>query len=341
MPAGLVRDLFSDAARAGPVRTKASKLRTFLLLGVGALIGGILFALANFLVVPRLLRGDPAEPVGLDDALEEFRGGGADSGGSAAAPETDPTLTGDAVGVPGQDPSSLESSTDVAGPESGTENQSAAPGAAAVLRPPQGVYSFSGKGSESTKPGGLPAETSAIGPTVAAVVRHAGADCWTLELKLHTKHSLVNTYCAGEGSLTTPGSESEMVTFGKGFRNSVRCNPAVALITPGMAPGAAWKGACALATSGGTTGNSTLDETWTYVATETVLGTPTWHLRSITQSSGSATGSTEQNLWISQANGLPLKIRTQIRAVSSAPVIGSAVHTEEMELTVESLTPRT
>jgi hypothetical protein len=353
MPAGLMRELFRDAgspgagAAAAATPAKPSRKRTFWLVSLGALLGSLMFALINFFVLPKLLYGEPAEPVAFDDALAEFReDGGSDSsdlyveGGDtallpgevdagAAAPEAS-TETGSTGGGGG-------SSATAGAPQAGAA--AAASKSAPVLRPAAGVYTFGASGSESTKLNNL-AETNQVGPNVAAIVRHSGGACWSLELKFNSKHSSSDTFCAGPGALNVTGGSSNSVTLGQSVNNAVKCDPAVNRVVPGMAPGASWQGTCTLSTSGVTSSTSTNKETWSYVGAETVAGTPAFRLRGQGQSTGGASGTTDQHVWISQTNGMVLKFQRAVRMVSSTP-IGSVVYTEEIGGTIKSLTPQT
>lgn len=352
MPAELMRDLFRDASGA-PASGKAgkpSKKRTALLLGVGGLIGSLVFALVNFFIVPTILKGEPAKPVGIDDALAEFRaegGTGDDSGayGSDQAAAGDPSASGATAAT---DPTTVDSGTSTSAGESSGSGGGAPSGsaqgssqAAPLLRPPAGVYSFSASGSESTKPGSLSAETNTIGPTVVAVVRHGSGNCWTLEFMFNSKHTSSDTFCAGPGSLTATDGVADSTSYGQKVHNVVKCNPPIARVTPGMAPGSSSQGSCTLTTSGAASSTSTSKETWTYVGNDTVLGAPAWHIKGQTQSSGGSVGTTTQDVWISQSNGMVVKFSRKVSMTSQAPVIGNVVYNEQIEGTLKSLTPQT
>lgn len=357
MPAGLVRELFRDvgspdsARAAAAANTKPSKKRTLMLLSLGGLLGSLMFAVINFFVVPTILKGEPAKPVGIDDALAEFRAEGGDTGSDTAG-GNEQAIGGSETAVPGdpgQSPQETAAATGSTGSGGAGGSSGAAAGgggtpsgqSAAVLRPTAGVYSFGASGSESTKPGSLSAETNTVGPTVAAVVRHSGSSCWSLELKFNSKHSSSDTFCAGPGSLNTSGGTADSISYGQKVHNEVKCNPAVNRVTPGMAPGASWQGTCAISTSGAASSTSTSNETWSFVGVESVAGTPAWHLRGQTQSSGGSNGTTDQHVWFSQTNGMVLKFQRKVGMTSAVPVIGNIVYSEEIGGTIKSLTPQT
>jgi len=350
MPAGVFREMARDyghgatdaAASAGGA--KPSRKRTMLLLAIGGIVGSLIFALVNFLVVPLILKGKPAESVGVDDALAEFRGSEGSSSPSAAAgdqtaPDPGAAAPADAGAV--ADTSATGTAADDPGAAAAQTEGDQAAQAAPVLRPPAGVYTFGATGSESTKPGSLSAETNAVGPEVAAVVRHSGNSCWSLELKFNSKHTTSDTFCAGAGSLNMTGGFSDSLSYGQKVHNQVDCNPAVDRVRPAMSPGASWQGTCKISTSGAASSTSTSQETWSFVGVETVAGTPAWHLRGLTTSSGGANGKTEQHVWISQTNGMVLEFKRKVNMVSTVPVIGNVVYSEEINGTIKSLTPQT
>lgn len=352
MPAGLVRELFRDVtgldfARGTPTATKPSRKRSAMLLGMGAALGSLLAALATFFVVPAIMQGEPAKPVAVDDALAEYRSqSGSDVTTVDGAP-TDPSLSGD--------PAPTASGGDAAAPAGGetagtaaTGSGSSAPAAgspgapgSALLRPPPGVYTYTASGTEVTKPGSLPAESTTVGPTVVGIVTHGTNNCWTLENKYTNKHSSTDTFCPGAGSLTSQGSTEIVVSYGQKVTNKVECTPASARVVAGMTPGSSWQGTCTVVSSGAANNRTNLREKWTFVGVDTVLGAPAWHIRGDTEASGDATGTTEQHVWLAQSNGMIVKFSHKLRMVSYAPFVGNAVYTEEIEATLKSLTPQT
>lgn len=354
MPAGLVRELFRDVTGLGSARdtataTKPSRKRSAMLLGLGAALGSLLAALVTFLVVPAIMQGEPAKPVAVDDALAEYRSqSGSDVTKVDGAP-TDPALSGDpAAAASGGDaaaPAGGETAgTTATGSGSGSGASAAgSPGApgSALLRPPQGVYTYTASGTEVTKPGSLPAESTTVGPTIVGIVTHGANNCWTLEYKYTNKHSATDTFCPGAGSLTSQGSTEIVVSYGQKVANKVECTPASARVVAGMTPGSSWQGTCTVVSSGAANNRTNLREKWTFVGVDTVLGAPAWHIRGDTEASGDATGTSEQHVWFAQSNGMIVKFGHKLRMVSYAPFVGNAVYTEEIEATLKSLTPQT
>jgi len=216
-------------------------------------------------------------------------------------------------------------------------------GASGFLVPEPGVYTYRGEGTERLS---VLAANQQWGPRQPVTVTATESDCWTFRVEYSTNHVQETFYCARDRALEeTGGRTTQRFDFGAFAVDDTQdftCRPPGQAIRVAASPGDSWRQSC--------TGRSverattvTAAGTNTFVGRERVRvagsSVEADHYRADRTLSGDQTGTERSDFWYAVQDGLPLRIRRDIRVESPSPV-GAVVYTERGELTIASLTPR-
>ena len=204
--------------------------------------------------------------------------------------------------------------------------------------PPEGVYAYTGSGSEELS---SPPKSQNEGPEMPGTVRHGEDGCWTFRLDYSTNHHRTWQFCADADGLREMGSivyqRWDFVVTSVDNTATVRCRPGAVVIETGMAPGDEWTSRCKGENSAidGTTITTT---THRFVGREalTVGGASvdTLHFRNDGVVSGAQTGTESFDLWL-RADGLIVQGRQRIVVDSDSP-IGKVTYTQQGEFSLVS-----
>lgn len=265
------------------------------------------------------LRGG-STPLPVDQAVERFR---------AATPA--PKTSAD----PGDQRRSAQSA-DVSVSAAGAANDEAAPTSApSAVRPllPEGVYVYATTGHDEVDVLGGNGHTYPDETTIT--VRHAGCgvtERWDVLDERWDERESCRT--AGGDVLLRVTSYHEF--FRQGDTRTLSCDGYT--YPAGAQPGDTWSARCATDT---TVASTTLRA----VGWETVeVGGQklrTLHVRADTKLSGEQQGESHRDVWGSQDAGLVLRERASVRSQSRQPAVGAVTYTEEFEIRLKSLEPRT
>jgi hypothetical protein len=207
-----------------------------------------------------------------------------------------------------------------------------------LLKPKQGVYTFAASGVGVLKLLAFE-ERRPMPPTISAIVTSAG-DCWTIKYAFSTKQDESITYCpTPDGGLTSARSTARQAAFGSSVDVSVSCSQIGQWVTPGMTPGQTWPSNCDTTSRGFFTDRMEVVGPITFVGIETVNvgGTPVqaYHMHKEDTITGAQDGKSSFDLWIAVEDGMTVRF---LRDQSSS---GIADYTEQVDLRLTSLTPRT
>lgn len=219
---------------------------------------------------------------------------------------------------------------------------SSLPSVPAVLRPPQGVYLYTGSGTDRLD---KPPKEQSQGPEMPGTVTHRADGCWTFRIDYSTAHWQSWDYCPRDGGLDEAGGSTyqrwDFVAFVNESTSTFTC-PDSPTIKAVQRPGQVWRQTCR-GTTTGTEGVTTSSGPYRYVGEETldVGGAPvrSFHYLRQRTNSGNQTGTERSDVWFSAETGLPVRNRRQLQA-STDTVIGAVVYTEEGEFELASPEPR-
>jgi len=211
------------------------------------------------------------------------------------------------------------------------QNQQAERATGSTLLPPSGVYRYRTSGSEHLDFGGI---SRAFPDTTEMIV--TDARCATLVWEPLEQHKEEMVECPLQGgilSMTSALTYEEIA--GIQTTNLIRC-PSDAYLVPPPSVGEGWHATChatgqKIALSGQVLGASSVD----------VGGRaePALHTRLTLVFSGSETGTNPADYWVSLQNGLILREQETVDVSQEAGPLGSVRYTEQMAITLSSVTP--
>jgi hypothetical protein len=214
---------------------------------------------------------------------------------------------------------------------------------AGFLRPPGGVYTFVGTGTEKLS---LLATTQQWGPRIPVTVTEDTNQCWNFRVDYSTHHWQSTQYCARGRELQEPSETTfqsfDFVAFKANDTNEVVCNPAIDRIRVDARAGSTWHVACdgrskTRGTKFHAQGTDTLvDVERIPVGAELV---PAYHYSVDRALSGSQSGYERYDIWYSALDGLPVKTDRHVMVKSPSP-IGTVTYTESGAYTLTSLKPQ-
>jgi len=221
------------------------------------------------------------------------------------------------------------------------EDRVATDGPDGPFTPPEGVYTYTGSGSESLS---SPPKSQAEGPEMPGTVVHGTDGCYTFRLDYSTNHYRVWKLCADESGLRETGGTVfqrwDFVVSTIDTLEQTRCDPPAVVIAADMAPGDRWESRCE-GDNSAIAGRTVTDTVHRFVGWDRVrVGDErldAMHLRNRAVVSDAQTGTESFDLWIT-VDGLIVKGRQRIVVDSDSP-IGQVTYTQEGEFSLVSATP--
>jgi hypothetical protein len=211
------------------------------------------------------------------------------------------------------------------------------------LRPPAGVYTYTGTGSERLS---LLDTTQHWGPGIPVTVVGDDTDCWTYRVDYSSNHWQSTRYCRNGRVLEQTGETTyqsfDFVAMKVSDTNLTACRPPIDRVRVDAEPGEQWDARCTgRSTSRGT--EFVAEGTETYVGIDQIrvgeARVPAYHYRIARELSGSQTGSERYDMWYSVLDGLPVQTDRHVVVHSPSP-IGTVTYTENGRYTLSSLVPR-
>jgi hypothetical protein len=215
--------------------------------------------------------------------------------------------------------------------------------AAARFTPAEGVYAYTGSGSESLS---SPPKSQGEGPGMPGTVIHVGRDCWKLRLDYSSNHWREWKFCVRDDALTEVANRVfqrwDFVVSTIENHTVMTCAPPSVVLVADPRPGSVWPASCS-GTNSQISGLTVSSGTHRYVGREPVtVGTASvdaFHFRDERTVSGAQSGTETFDFWLA-ADGLPLKGRQRIQVDSDSP-IGQVTYTQEGEFSLVRRSPRT
>ena len=215
------------------------------------------------------------------------------------------------------------------------------PSSRTVLRPPQGVYRYTGSGTDKLD---RPPKEQAQGPDMPATVTHHPDGCWTFRIDYSTNHWQSWDYCPRNGGLDEQGGTTyqkwDFGVFVNESTSTFTCNSPT--IKADQKPGDTWQQSC----TGTTTGSEGVARTagpYRYVGPETLeIGgqrVRAYRYHRERTSSGSQSGGEQSDVWFSAETGMPLRNQRHLEARTST-IIGDVSYTEDAEFRLSSIRPQ-
>lgn len=264
--------------------------------------------------------GSTAVPV--DEAVERFRDATPAPTPTFTAQPTDgePTAPG-ATGRTAAAPAPT-SSTAVEGPAGGTRPL-----------PPEGVYVYATTGYDHVTALGGSSHTYPDETTIT--VRHGGC-AFTERWDVLAERWDERESCRTPGGDTLHRVTSHHEFFRQGDTRTFSCQGFTYPLA--ATPGETWEARCSSDTTSVVTTLRAVGWEMVEVAGRQL---ETLHVRADTQITGEQQGESHRDVWGSRDLGIVLRERAQVRSVSTQPTIGEVTYTEEYEIRLTSLEPRT
>lgn len=209
-------------------------------------------------------------------------------------------------------------------------------GTADARLPPPGVYRYQTSGGEQLSLAGI----SRAFPASSEMVVTDSRRCTTMKWWPLAQHMEGIVLCRQtNGARTISSALSYENIAGISSTSVIRCPPDTYLVPPDLEAGHAWSDTCRTSTS----------PPQPVVFTGRVLGlgtvavggheVPALHVQLTLDFSGSETGTNPNTYWISLDDGLILRQRETVAVSQSAGPLGSVRYSEQMNITLRSLTP--
>jgi hypothetical protein len=198
--------------------------------------------------------------------------------------------------------------------------------------PPSGVFRYRTSGNEKLSIAGI----SRNFPNVTNTIVTDGK-CATVRWEPLVEHVEGQVECrAGPGALSVESFPSTEVIAGVTTNMTLVCPAGTYLVPPDAATGKSWKTTChapgqVVRLSGRVVGFSSVD-----VGGDAV---PSVHTHLTMSFSGSESGTSPSDYWVSLEDGMILRESESVDVLQSAGPLGSVHYTEQMAISLQSLTP--
>jgi hypothetical protein len=197
--------------------------------------------------------------------------------------------------------------------------------------PPSGVYRYRTSGHEVLSIGGI---GRTFPSTTEMIVTDAG--CATAQWEPFTQHTEGITECPQPGgalSMRTGTSHEEIA--GAATTEVITC-PSTAYLVPPASAGVRWHSTChatgqTVSLTGEVVGAASVDVGGRWM--------PALHTRLVLSFAGSETGTNPTDYWVSVDSGLILREQETVDIAESAGPLGSVHYSEQMSISLASLTP--
>ena len=213
---------------------------------------------------------------------------------------------------------------------------------AARFTPAEGVYRYTGSGSESLS---SPPKSQDEGPSIPGTVTQLGHECWKLRLDYSSNHWREWKFCVRDNALTEVANRVsqrwDFVVSTIENHTKMTCSPPSVILVPDPVPGSSWPASCS-GTNSAISGTTVSSGTHRFVGREPVAvgkaEVDAFHFRDERTVSGAQTGTEMFDFWLA-ADGLPVQGRQRIQVDSDSP-IGKVTYTQESEFSLVRRVPR-
>ncbi len=210
-------------------------------------------------------------------------------------------------------------------------------------RPAEGVYEYTGSGSEALS---LPPKTQHEGPIIPGTVTYGANGCWTLRLDYSDNHWQYTIYCPHGSELleTARGGwyQWNFVATTVADTASYTCEPAEIAVPGPLARNRPYRFSCSGTNHPLKLGPVTLAGTVKYLGDGSVLvdgeKVPAVHILEVASFTGGQKGQDVANTWYDSADGLPLQ-GTWSTDVRTPTAIGTSTLTASGRYQLDSLDP--
>jgi hypothetical protein len=202
-----------------------------------------------------------------------------------------------------------------------------------VHLPPPGVYRYQTSGNETLSIAGI---SRTFPNTSNAIV--TDASCATVKWEPFVQHVEGQVECpAAHGALILVSLPSSEQIAGITTNMVITCPPGTYLVPPDATVGEDWSTTCH-----GSGQVDALKGTVVGFSSVKVGGksVPSVHTRLAMSISGSESGTSPTDYWVSSTNGMILRERESVNVFQSAGPLGSVHYTEQMAISLQSLTPQ-
>jgi len=211
------------------------------------------------------------------------------------------------------------------------------------LRPAQGVYAYTGSGTEHVS---FPSKTQYEGPTIPGTVIYKAQDCWSFRLDFSSNHWQSYTYCPKPKGVNLTSRSGwyrwDFVVTVVADTSTYSCRPTEIAIPATLIVGQHHTFSCR-----GTNNHLAIPPVimsgyGEYLGTSTVVvqgkGLQAVHIREVASFSGGQTGSNVADTWYETGTYLPLK-GTWSTEVHTASPVGMSTMTASGRFGLSALTP--
>jgi hypothetical protein len=205
-------------------------------------------------------------------------------------------------------------------------------GARSTHLPPSGVYRYRTSGGEQLSVGGI---SRSFPATTDMVVTEAA--CATMKWEPLEQHMEGLVECAHrDGALSIMSALSYEQIAGTQTTGIIHCPAGTYLVPPDPSTGERWHTTCHSTDQKVVFSGKVLGASWVNVRGHKV---PALHTRLTLSFSGAESGTNPNDYWLSLQNGLILRQRETVDVSQQAGPLGSVRYTEQMAITLTSLTP--
>jgi len=214
-----------------------------------------------------------------------------------------------------------------------------------ALRPPQGVYQYSGSGTEHLS---LPPKTQYEGPVIPGTVTYLPDGCWSFRLDYSDSHWQSTTYCPRNSALLTTARGGwyrwNFVAFSVADTSTYSCTPAEVAVPAVLVVGVRHSFSCRGSNHPLSLPPVTMSGFVEYLGSHSVVvqGHPlqALHLREVATFSGGQTGTNLADTWFEVGTGLPLSGTWSTKVRTPSP-FGTSTLTASGRFSLSRFAPRT
>ena len=209
-------------------------------------------------------------------------------------------------------------------------------------RPAPGVYEYHGSGTDTLS---LPPLSQPEGPTMPGTVTLQGANCWYFRIDYSTHHWQTWDYCLRQGDLRVTGGQLwQLWSIGPiNITNltSITCSQGTVAVAAHALPTQRWAARCT-GTSTAVRGQMVSAGPYQFVGNVTMsigeTSVRAAHFLELRTDSGAQRGTERTELWLSESDGLPLRVQQDIKVTTATP-FGTSRYTQVGTFTLASLVP--
>jgi hypothetical protein len=214
-----------------------------------------------------------------------------------------------------------------------------------AMRPAQGVYRYSGTGSEHLS---VPPKSQSEGPVMPGTVTYVAHGCWMFRLDYNDRHWQQNKYCPHGAALLEPVQAAwynwDFVVFSEQDTGTFKCGSTTDAVPAERRPGTRVAFHCVGHNDHLATGAVQLTGWVEYLGSGQVVihGTPVnaIHVGQVSRLSGGQRGENNADTWYDTVTGLPLE-GSWTSSVETPTPIGTSTLTASGTFKLTDLRPQT